>query len=194
VTVSLADLGNPSSFDWFAATVEYWIDRIDKPNYNDHAPSTKYVTYFVRTHLPEFPLTVTAERTVNQGIVRTVVQPTFISNYLLYALLPIATLIGAFVMLARRKRIKTVELKRKPMEIKVFHRETNKFVRLEVRPENTIGSVVEAVVEALKLPRDETYVLLYEGKKFDQNEHSTMLSDAGIEDGDQLELQKRLKG
>jgi len=74
------------------------------------------------------------------------------------------------------------------MEVKVLHNETNKLARLEVQPGNSIGSVVEAVVNVLKLPKDETYVLLHDGEGFDQSRYSIVLSKAGIEGGDQLEI------
>jgi hypothetical protein len=191
--IPLADLGNPSSFNWYAIAHE------DRRGF-DVVPNTGYATFYISTVSPTVTsITKTFDMTVTkEEVFRTVIQPTSsILNHIPYLILPIIALIGAFAILARRRRrVETREVKRKPeeMEIKVLHKETNKLVTLEVRPENTIGSIVEAVVEALKLPRDETYVLLYEGKKFDQNEYSTMLSDAGIEDGDQLELQKRLKG
>ena len=135
---------------------------------------------------------MTVERTIAQEVVRTVMQLALgFPDYLPYAILPIVALIGAFAPLVRRERqVETMEMKKKPkeMEIKVLHNETNKLARLEVRPDNSIGSVVEDVVSALKLSKDETYVLLHDGEGFDQSRYSIVLSKAGIEGGDQLEI------
>jgi hypothetical protein len=52
VTITLAQLRNPTSFDWDSSVMDYWVDsnqfsRKDKPVYWDVAPSKGYGTLFI---------------------------------------------------------------------------------------------------------------------------------------------------
>jgi hypothetical protein len=75
------------------------------------------------------------------------------------------------------------------MEVKVLHDETKKIVKLEARLDNSIGSIVEAVVNALKLPKED-YSIVFGNKKFSKDEYSLTLDEIGVKEGDILELIK----
>jgi uncharacterized membrane protein len=129
--------------------------------------------------------------TTTQEVVKTMVQPALIiPNYALL-ILPIIALIGAFAVLVVRKKPGQVKKvgKQKKMEVKVLHDETKKIVKLEARPDNSIGSIVETVVNALKLPKED-YSIVFGNKKFSKDEYSLTLDEIGVKEGDILELIK----
>jgi len=97
-------------------------------------------------------------------------------------------------MLTFRKGLPRAEKMRNAMptryEIKVLVEDVKKVVRLEVEPHHSVGSLVDALVSGLKVPKGD-YVLLLGEREFDASEYSRTLQNVGVKDGDKLKLVKK---
>ena len=111
----------------------------------------------------------------------------------------IITMIGAAIglsgvvtlisMTKRKPKEPREEVARGLFEIKVVVKDEGKVIALEVEPQFTIGSVLEAVAGELNLKKAE-YILAFGSRTFGENELQATLGDIGAKSGGTLELRR----
>jgi len=80
------------------------------------------------------------------------------------------------------------------MKIYVSDLTTGKEVELEVEPAHRLGEVMETVINALKLPRENAYSLAFGHKEYGSQHYDKTLAEIGLRDGDRLQLIVRPAG
>jgi len=75
------------------------------------------------------------------------------------------------------------------LEIVVLDKQSDKFIRMEVQPKHTIGSIIETIVDEQKLDKSKSYKLTLGGQEFRRNQYLLSLQKAGIKQGDHLFLE-----
>lgn len=74
------------------------------------------------------------------------------------------------------------------MELGILVTDENKFLRIEVKPSHTVGSVVETIRHQLKMSSGKEYYLGLRGEYFGREQYRMTIRSIGARDGEHLTL------
>ena len=80
------------------------------------------------------------------------------------------------------------------MRIKVADVLSNKVISIEVDPSVTVRELIEAIIDALKLPRNYMYSLVYASKEIGPDKYDMTLRDLGVREDDEIQIVGRPQG
>ncbi len=71
---------------------------------------------------------------------------------------------------------------------------SNKVISIEVDPSVTVRELIEAIIDALKLPRNYMYSLVYASKEIGPDKYEMSLRDLGVREDDEIQIVGRPQG
>jgi len=80
------------------------------------------------------------------------------------------------------------------VRIKVADVLSNKVISIEVDPSVTVRELIEAIIDALKLPRNYMYSLVYASKEIGPDKYEMTLRDLGVREDDEIQIVGRPQG
>lgn len=80
------------------------------------------------------------------------------------------------------------------MQIRIADLISNKVIKIDADEDTTIGELIDAIKEVLRLPDNYLYSLVYGNQELGPDTHDMTLKEIGIRDGDELQILGRPQG
>ena len=80
------------------------------------------------------------------------------------------------------------------MQIRIADLISNKVIKIDADEDTTIGELIDAIKEILRLPDNYLYSLVHGNRELGPDTHNMTLSELGIKEGDELQILGRPQG
>ena len=80
------------------------------------------------------------------------------------------------------------------MRLRVADVLSNKVISIEVDSNVTVRELIEAIIEALKLPKNYMYSIVYASKEIGPDKYDMTLRELGIREDDEIQIVGRPQG